>query len=395
MAIHFEHIVIGKGLVGSAAAKYLSAASRRVAVIGPDEPNPNDESVVYASHYDQARVQRIIGTDEVWTRLNLDSVNQYENIQAQSGVFFHGSVGCLYVNPYGKDHYLENADALGQKFNQSHRTYLNAQQISDDFNCFQFPDQAQGLFESSPAGFINPRQLIAAQLNIFRNNQGEIYTDTVIGLAFSNNLFVVQTQEGNVYTSSSVLLATGSFVNYLSLIPQPLQLKTKSEVVLLVKVNEADARKMSQMPSLLYEIDEDETEGIYLIQPVLYPDGNYYLKIGCNTPDDRYFEEIEQVQHWFREARGEAFAPRLIKALQAIMPQLAVGDVITKKCIISRTAHGRPYIGQTTQRGLFVAGGCNGYSAMCSDAIGNVAAHLILKGHIPQEYLANSFELIY
>ena len=43
----FEYIVIGKGLIGSAAARYLSENSSRVALIGPDEPEDpgKDESV--------------------------------------------------------------------------------------------------------------------------------------------------------------------------------------------------------------------------------------------------------------------------------------------------------------------------------------------------------------
>ena len=34
----YEHIVIGKGLMGSAAARHLSAMGAQVALIGPDEP---------------------------------------------------------------------------------------------------------------------------------------------------------------------------------------------------------------------------------------------------------------------------------------------------------------------------------------------------------------------
>ena len=34
----YEHIVIGKSVMGSAAARYLSAMGAQVALIGPDEP---------------------------------------------------------------------------------------------------------------------------------------------------------------------------------------------------------------------------------------------------------------------------------------------------------------------------------------------------------------------
>ncbi len=78
---------------------------QNVALIGPDEPSDYHNAIVFASHYDQARVQRLIGKDEAWTKLNIDSVGQYEAIRKQSGIDFHDPVGCLYVNPTGKDSY--------------------------------------------------------------------------------------------------------------------------------------------------------------------------------------------------------------------------------------------------------------------------------------------------
>jgi len=70
----YDVIVVGKGLVGTATAKYVSMTHGSVAIVGPDEPVDYQKAIVFASHYDQARVQRVIGKDEVWTRLNLDSV---------------------------------------------------------------------------------------------------------------------------------------------------------------------------------------------------------------------------------------------------------------------------------------------------------------------------------
>ena len=74
----FDCIVIGKGLIGSAAARYLSQSQKSVAIIGPDEHPDVNEAIVFSSHYDQGRVQRIIGTDPEWTLLNLQSSAQYE-----------------------------------------------------------------------------------------------------------------------------------------------------------------------------------------------------------------------------------------------------------------------------------------------------------------------------
>ncbi len=166
-------------------------------------------------------------------------------------------------------------------------------------------------------------------------------------------------------------------------------------MVLLARLSEQDAEKLSALPSLLYEIDNGELEGIYLVKPVKYPDGEWYLKMGCNLSEDIFFENITQVQHWFRQGDSDKFIPVMKDALMTIMPGLKPLGFQTKRCIINRSVHGRPYIGETSQQRFFIAGGCNGYSAMCADAIGFVTANLLMTGSFPPGYTSTSFEPVY
>ena len=391
----FDVIVIGKGLVGSATARYLSASQLKVAIIGPDEPLDNEKAIVFASHYDQSRIQRLIGRDGAWTRLNIDSASQYESIRQQTGIEFHEPVGSLYVNPTCKDKYLENAKPIGEQFEHSFTSFASGKEISDQFPDFRFPESACGIFESSPAGLINPRLLIKAQLKILENNHGVIIHDTVVHISQIGTEFLVETSEGNNYFAHKIILAAGSFINFFNLLPKKLELVLKSEVVLLARLSEQDAHHFSTLPSLLYEIDNGEVEGVYLVKPLQYPDGYWHLKLGCNMPGDILFGNISSVQDWFRKGESDRFIPRLKATLMEIMPELNPIDFQTKRCIISRSVHGRPYIGETSRPGCFVASGCNGYSAMCSDAIGKLAAHLIVYKNLPQGYDEKDFELAY
>jgi glycine/D-amino acid oxidase-like deaminating enzyme len=395
MRPQFDTIVIGKGLVGSAAAKYLATPQHKVALIGPDEPADYHQAVVFANHFDQARVQRIIGADAIWTRLNFEAAQQYAHLQAQSGIHFHQPVGCLYVNPYGKDDYLAHFEAQNEALHLPARGYATAEAIMADFPEFAFPAASQGVLERAPAGFIQPRRLIQAQLEVFAARAGFVFRETVTDVSVSGGGFSVATLEGNTYTAARVLVAAGSFVNYLNLIPQKLALQSKSEVVLLVEIPERDIARFAHLPSLLYEIDNGAVEGIYLTPPLRYPNGHFYLKMGCNVPEDLFFEDLTEVQRWFRHGDDARFAPKLLDAFRALLPNVPVEAYQTKKCLISRTAHGRPYIGETAQPGLFVAGGCNGYSAMCSDAIGRVAAHLVQRGALPEGFAEGAFALRY
>ena len=55
----YDYIVVGKGLMGAAAARHLSAHSSSIALIGPDEPPDRAAHAgVFGSHYDEGRITR-------------------------------------------------------------------------------------------------------------------------------------------------------------------------------------------------------------------------------------------------------------------------------------------------------------------------------------------------
>ncbi len=387
----YDSVVIGKGLIGCAAAKYLSMSEEKVAVIGPDEPLNMQEGIVFSSHYDQARIQRIIGTDATWTLLNQQSAAQYPSLQKESKIHFHTPVGCLYVNPHGSDLYLEQIEQPGNKFKSRYHFFENGKLLNKAFPGFNFPEISKGILEDAPSGFINPRLLIKAQLKVFAKNNGTIINEIAQELIYENKTIKIITSEGNIFTSKKVLVAAGAFTNSFKLLDEKLAFKLKSETTILAKVNYEEAMRLSKLPSLLYEIDTPEIQNIYLIQPVEYPDGNYYLKLGANTREDIYFETLKGIQNWFRSGNSDVNLKNLQGALNQLMPELIVKEFATKKCIVSRTKHGKPYIGAVNNKGLFVAAGGNGYSAMCSDALGRIASHLLVQNRFPEEYYEKDF----
>lgn len=263
-SMHFDIAVAGKGMMGASAAKYLSRYGMRVAVIGPDEPADVHHATVFASHYDQARVQRQIGWDAVWTRLNVLSTQAYADLQKQTGISFHTSPGCLYVNPYGADDYLRNAAAHAALYDISFRPMMNNEVLSTTFPQFHFPGASMGLLEQSPSGFINPRLLIKAQLASFAKEGGHIIPQVVTGVAGTQqNGYAITLDDGTVVYAQQVLLAPGAFVNYFSLTAQHFAITTKSEVVLLAKVTEATTGRYHIQP---YEFWKQVPGTSYLVK---------------------------------------------------------------------------------------------------------------------------------
>lgn len=386
----FDTIVVGKGLMGAAAAKYLSVAGQNIAVIGADEPEDVNKATVYSSHYDQGRLQRIVGHDEVWTRLNIDSANAYNQLQSQTGITFHYDVGCLYASLHEDDAYLKNLPQQANTFGFKYCLYNNGEEIKNAFPDFEFPFLARANFEASPSGHINPRKLIEAQLAVCKQHNATVIADTVISVEKNNASINVVTESGKNYTAKKVLLCPGAFANFLQLLKRRLALRLKGETVLLVRVSEAEAQRLSSLPSLLYEIETKDLEEIYLIRPIQYPDGSWYLKMGCNLSADIFFTSLEQIQNWFRCGDSDSNFAVMKNALQTIMPGLQVQEYFTKRCIITYTQHKKQYIGAIDD-GMYVATGGNGFSAMCSDAVGKIASHVILHDSFPEPYNAVDF----
>ncbi|MEE9414975.1 MAG: FAD-dependent oxidoreductase, partial [Acidimicrobiales bacterium] len=87
--IEFEYIVVGNGMFGSAAARYLSQDSPDVAVIGPDEPEDElTHDGVYASHYDERRLVRALGRSILSSTIGRMAMANYRMLEATSGIHF-------------------------------------------------------------------------------------------------------------------------------------------------------------------------------------------------------------------------------------------------------------------------------------------------------------------
>lgn len=68
----FDVAVIGLGMIGSAALRYLSQSQTGLRVIGIGPAEPSDwktHAGTFASHYDQARLMRVTDADRIWATL--------------------------------------------------------------------------------------------------------------------------------------------------------------------------------------------------------------------------------------------------------------------------------------------------------------------------------------
>ena len=112
----FRVAVVGKGMIGSAAARHLSRQTGGVALIGPDEPAVRTEHHdVFGSHYDEGRIYRTLDGDPIWARLAERSSARYEEIEPASDIRFHEEVGMLAATVPEPDDFMEAYARVGTR----------------------------------------------------------------------------------------------------------------------------------------------------------------------------------------------------------------------------------------------------------------------------------------
>jgi glycine/D-amino acid oxidase-like deaminating enzyme len=388
----FDYIVVGKGLMGAAAARYLSRVTPKVAIIGPDEPEDIEtHSGVFASHYDQGRITRQISKDAVWSALAIRAVNQYAYLERRSGIRFHEPVGCLFVAPPMDPYFLQGM-ATAEHFNVDYVAYGSAWERERTHPGLHFPALYASLFEQAPAGYINPRELIRAQLKAAAAQGTRIIRETVTAVEPVAQGAIITTISGQVYWTRNVLAAAGAFTNCHDLLPQKLPLRVKTETTLLARVPEVEARRLSAMPSVIYQVDHPDLDSIYMLPPILYPNGRYYLKLGCNTRADQWPADLPAMRQWMTAGDSDQMLPTLQAAMLAILPDLQAESFETRRCLVTYTPHGRPFIDRVADH-IYVATGGNGSAAKSSDTLGWLAANLMQTGGFPPDFRREDFQI--
>jgi sarcosine oxidase len=143
------------------------------------------------------------------------------------------------------------------------------------------------------------------------------------------------------------------------------------------------------MPSMIFE-DEDIMRGVYMLPPILYPDGKHYLKLGGDLVD-LPLENFDAVGKWFRQGHNDANYNYLIETMKRLVPSLEIGAIHRVTCVTSYTPTRYPALGWTEAPNIAVmTGGC-GAAAKSSDEIGRLGSDLLVNGAITDTVYSADF----
>ena len=369
----YAYIVIGKGLLGAAATRHLSATNQRVAVIGPDEPpNRAHHQGVFGSHYDEGRITRILDPNRIWALLAQRSIARYRDIEERSGIPFYYDVGHLMVGAPGRpDNFIECVQQVASELDVAYDAYTDAT-LTERFPYLAFESGSVGMYQPHTAGHVSPRSQVRAQAAAAQKQGATLIAETVNALHQTADYVDVRTDEGNTYRAENVLVATGGFSNVKPLLPRPLAMQVYARTTVLMELDMAEVERLRTMPSIIYK-PRDLASRCYILPPIRYPDGNYYLKIGGGY-DDPTLSTLADLQDWFRSPGSETSARRLIDVLHTVVRDLRPVSVHTDACVTTETPTGQIYAERLQGGRIGVLVGGNGSAAKSADEIGRLGA---------------------
>lgn len=393
----YDIAVIGLGMIGSAALRYLSRPTSGLRAVGVGPAEPHDwasHQGAFASHYDQARITRITDPDRVWATLAQRAIASYPAIEQASGIRFHYPSGHLRVAPslHHASDLLADAEAIGLALGAPIER-LDAAQLAARYPYLRIPAEAAGLYERGGAGFINPRALVAAQLTIAAAQGAALVRDEVASSARTPYGFALTTRGGQTITAARVLVCAHGYSNALlpGLAGRTLSLVSMAHTTVYATIGPDQAARLAGMPSLIWAIENHPVlESVYTTPPTTYPDGRVGLKIGGPLHTHPTLDTPAAMRAWFQSPGNPAEIAALEQVLAELVPGLVADSWVAKPCMNTYTAHGYPYVGQLAA-GVFVCtGGCGG-AAKSSDEIGHMGALLAQHGAWHYDLPAETF----
>lgn len=388
MVRHFDFVVVGRGMMGAAAARHLARTGASVALVGRGEPADwKSHDGVFASHYDSGRITRTIDGDPDWALLAKRSIARYRDLEAESGIAFYGETGCLITGRAGGD-YITAVETVARHY-ELDAPLLDRAALRAQFPWFDLPETSAGLFEAKGAGYVDPRKLVAAQIACFEKAGGLSILDDAVSVTEDGGRASVALKTGEAVTGDRVLVATGGFSRAPGLLPKVPALVVKARTVVLAQLTPEQAEAYRDMPSWIDE-SADPSEHFYFLPPIVYPDGHAYLKIG-GDPTDIEIENEPTIADWFRGEGTPGAISHLQRLLARSIPDLRPLRLVSAPCVTTFTTHGYPYAGFVESDRIALLTGGNGMAAKSSDEIGRIGADLVIRGRMDEPDFATDF----
>ncbi|XP_070542986.1 peroxisomal sarcosine oxidase-like [Ptychodera flava] len=382
----YDLCIVGAGPMGSAAARHATLINPqlKVCLIGPKEPEDRlaCSHDVFGSHYDEGRVVTALIADPIWRELASRSINRFRDIEERTGIAFFTQSGHLWIGRKS-DPRMENVLKITECMGPQ-ALVLDRTMVSEKYPFLSIRQVDDVLLQTKSAGFVSPRKLVLAQQAAAHSQGCDIFNDVVdkvheVDKSDGSKCMMVATLNGHTYLAKRVLLTPGAFIGFRSLLPvgKELDLTLLKQKLAFIELNENDVRRLTNMPAIAWRVELDKTL-CYILPPIKYPNGKYYLKIGRRSAEQVKTKE-EVVEYLKRDPSKVVADKHILDLLLQLVKDIKVVSTHGDSCITTHTPNGQVYCDMVTPR-LGVATAGQGAGVMVSDEIGNMAARMIISG---------------
>ena len=379
-----DFAVIGGGMMGAPCARHLAEAGHSVALIAAPEP-PAGGRGPWASHHDAARITRAVAADADWARLSQRSIARYRDLEARAGRTLFAETGAVMAG-------LREGPLSGftTRFLDVAATVPDADVVAGrDVAGWTLPDGSVASVERRGAGWIDPRAMCAAQIDLAEAAGAQVHRTAAV----ARQGRTVVLADGARVEAGHVVVATGPHAASDGLLPARPAMTVWARTVAFARLDAARAAELSGLPSLIYVPGPDWDHDLYVLPPVRYADGRTYLKIGGQS-DGPVISDGAAMDAWFQGDGEAAVGDRLLAELRRVLPDVEWDGTHTAPCAVVWTRTGLPYI-DAAGPGVTVLCGGNGAAAKCGDELGRLGALAAQGNGLASEGYAATFEVVW
>ena len=123
--------------------------------------------------------------------------------------------------------------------------------------------------------------MLRAQITVAEANGAAIVRETVLRIETVGDGALLELTDGSSIRARDVVVAAGAFTGFHELLPRPLPFRTETETIVLGRVSGDDGERLGGEPTVVYLVDDPEISDLYMTPPIRYPDGELYVKAGC------------------------------------------------------------------------------------------------------------------
>lgn len=209
---NYDVIVLGLGVMGSAAAYQLSKRGARVLGIDRYAPPHN-----LGSSHGETRITRLaIGEGIHYSPLAIRSHEIWREIEAETGATLMVTTGGLMISSPSRssrmhvDNFLGNTVAAAKKYNIGHEI-LDTQEIRRRFPHFAARDGETAYYEPE-AGYLRPEECIRAQLELASTHGAMIHTGEAVQSFDADANGVTVKTDKETYHAGTLIVSAGAWL---------------------------------------------------------------------------------------------------------------------------------------------------------------------------------------